>query len=301
MSITLRLLNGWLRRVEKRRLRNAGVPQLRRAFALQLRLFFHPPRGTAIAHETFGHVPCLMIRPRNCIGGRILLYIHGGGFVFGSPETHSAMAAQLAHRIGARVVMPRYRRAPETPCPAAPDDIRAVWDALLASGVAAEDIVIGGDSAGGALAFGLIASLCAENAAVPGAVFGLSPLTDLTYSGGSFSSNSGSDVVLPASRAHELAVLFLRGHRGDAPRVSPLFGDFVGAPPAWITVGDTEILLDDSRRLVARLQSYGVQATLVERPDHPHVWPLFHNILPEARTTLDDLALWIRQQQNWAV
>jgi acetyl esterase/lipase len=301
MSIALQLLNAWLRRVEKRRMRDASAVQLRRSLAVQSRLLFHPPRGTRFERTVLGGVSCLQITPRNFAAGRVILYVHGGGFVFGSPQTHSAMAAQLALRCGAQVILPRYRLAPEAPFPAAPDDIRAVWEGLLASGVAPRDVVVGGDSAGGALAFGLIAVLCAHRHACPGAVFGLSPLTDLTFSGDSFHGNAQRDVLLVASRAAELTEQFLRGHPKDDPCVSPHFGDFTCAPPAWVTVGDTEILLDDSRRLVARLLRAGSQATLVERHDHPHVWPLFHNTLPEARSTLDELAQWIRQQQSWAI
>ncbi|MDG1067725.1 MAG: alpha/beta hydrolase [Sulfitobacter sp.] len=277
----------------------ASPKMIRRALEVQSRLFFYAPRGTKSRWVDHNRIPCLEIAPRSVQPGRVLLYFHGGGFVFGSPDTHSAMVAQLAMRVGARDVMPKYRLAPEAACPAALQDVRAAWDGLIAAGVAPADIVVGGDSAGGALAFGLIAALCAEGAAKPGAVFGFSPLTDMTFSGPSFIENADSDVLLPADRAVALAEMFLQGHPGDDPDVSPLFARFDGSPPAWITVGDTEILLDDARRLAAQMRSEGVQVQLVQEPDLPHVWPLFHNILPEARQTLNALAAWIRQQQGW--
>ncbi|MCX7567793.1 alpha/beta hydrolase [Sulfitobacter sp. F26169L] len=299
MSLARRLLNPWLRRVEKRRLRNGSPETLRKALEVQARLFFHPPFGTSRHWTSFGNVPCLTLNSRSETANRVLFYIHGGGFVFGSPNTHSAMAANLAHRLGARAIMPKYRLAPEAAFPAAPQDVRDAWDGLLASGVDPASVVIGGDSAGGALAFGLVSTLCEESAPLPGAVFGFSPLTDLTYSGESFERNAESDVVLPAERAAELAEMLLQGHAGNTPSVSPLFGTFKDAPPAWITVGDTEILLDDARRLAARLEEYNGTVDLVIEKDLPHVWPIFHNILPEGRKTLDALAFWIRQQQNW--
>lgn len=299
MSVMRRVLNPWLRTVEKRRIRNGTPEQLRRALALQSALFFHAPRGTKFEDVSHNSVPCLNVTPRGAVAGRVLFYVHGGAFVFGSPTTHRAMVANLAARVGARAVMPRYRLAPEFPFPAAPDDVRAAWDGLLSSGVEPEDIVIGGDSAGGALAFGLVASLCAEGAALPGAIFGFSPLTDLSFSGESFRTNAEADVVLPPESADKLGELFLRGARPDVPSVSPLFGNFQGAPSAWLTVGDTEVLLDDARRLAARLEAQGVTVRLVIEHDLPHVWPLFHNVLPEARQTLDSLAAWIRQRQNW--
>ena len=271
MSVMRRILNRWLRLVEKRRLRVASPKMIRRALEVQSRLFFYAPRGTKSRWVDHNRIPCLEIAPRSVQPGRVLLYFHGGGFVFGSPDTHSAMVAQLAMRVGARAVMPKYRLAPEAACPAALQDVRAAWDGLIAAGVAPADIVVGGDSAGGALAFGLIAALCAEGAAKPGAVFGFSPLTDMTFSGPSFIENADSDVLLPADRAVALAEMFLQGHPGDDPDVSPLFARFDGSPSAWITVGDTEILLDDARRLAAQMRSEGVQVQLVQEHDLPHV------------------------------
>lgn len=301
MSLARRVLNLWLRAVEKRRIRTGTPQSLRRALEVQAKLFFHPPRGTVQTWVEHGGIPCLELTPRGAATSRVLFYIHGGGFMFGSPDSHSALAAQLGGLIGARTVMPRYRLAPEAPFPAAPDDIRAAWDGLVTSGVSPPDIVLGGDSAGGALAFGLVTGLLAQGGPTPGAVFGLSPLTDLTYSGDSFRINAQADVVLPSESAGILSARFLCGAAADAPSVSPLFGDFHGAPPAWLTVGDTEILLDDSRRLAEKIKAQGGDVTLIIEHDMPHVWPIFHNTLPEARRTLRSLAGWIRQRQNWAV
>lgn len=300
MSAVLPVLNFWLRHVEKTRMRRGSMATLRRALEVQARVFFHPPRGTVRTRRDFGGIPCIALTPPAASADRVLFYIHGGGFVFGSPETHGAMAATLAQRIGATAILPRYRRAPEHPFPAALQDVREAWEGLIASGVDPRHVVLGGDSAGGALAFGLIADLCAEKTPMPGAVFGLSPLTDLTHSGDSFRANAARDVILPAERAVELAQLYLQGRQGDDPAISPLLAEFNGAPPVWMTVGDTEILLDDSRRMQMRLQAQNVTAELVVMRDLPHVWPLFHNVLPEGRQTLAALARWIRQQQNWA-
>ena len=293
------LLNRWLRVVEKRRLQTGTPAALRRALLAQSRLFFHGPRGTTHKWTSYGGIPCKEVAVPSSIDARVLFYIHGGGFVFGSPDTHSAMAAQLAHRIGAKAVLPRYGLAPEMRFPVAPHDVRAAWDGLITSGVDPQNVVLGGDSAGGAMAFGLIANLSAQKGKMPGAMFAFSPLTDLTFSGASLKKNAESDVILPAERATELAELFLNGQSGKSPEVSPLHGSFTGGPPAWITVGDTEILLDDARRLGARLKEDGVEVKLIVENDLPHVWPIFHNILPEGRQTLDALGKWIRQQQSW--
>lgn len=294
MSLRQHLLNRCLRLTEKPLLA-WGNPQLLRAtMEMQARLFFRGPRGVRSDWcDLPGAGAALWLTPKHLCKTRVILYIHGGGFVFGSPETHRAMVARLALLTGARAVLPRYNRVPEAAFPKPAQDVRAAWDALRQTGISAQDIVIGGDSAGGALVFDLLAQLCREGAALPAGVFGLSPLLDMTFSGSSFVENTKCDVLLPATRAAEMADLYLQGQSARDPRASPIFADFEGAPPIWLTVSDSEILRDDSRRFAALLRDTGVAVTFEEAHDLPHVWPLFQNHLPEARATLGTLANWI--------
>ncbi len=300
MSVRAKLLNGWLRRVEKPAMARAkGAAPLRKRLAFQSKLLFHAPYGTKMTWQTLGQtnnrIEALEIVPRRLQNDIVLLYFHGGGFVFGSPRTHSAMVAQLCRRLDARAVLPRYRLAPENPFPAAFQDARTAWDALLESGVSPEQIVIGGDSAGGALALSLLGQLIKDGVALPAGVFCFSPLTDMTYQGESISRNAQSEAVLYAGGAQTMAQMYLNGHCAKDPQVSPLAADFKGGPRVWITAGDTEILLDDARSMADVMTQAGVDITYIEEHDLPHVWPLFHNILPEARQTLDGLVDWIRQ------
>ncbi len=300
MSLRRPLINFWMRQVEKPAMARAkDAAALRRSLELKAKFLFHAPRGTQQnwlkLSSASGVVDALEVRPKKPQAKRVILYIHGGAFVFGSPRTHAAMMAQLARRTGARVFLPQYRLAPEAPFPAAKQDLRQAWDGLLAQGIAPSDIVLGGDSAGGALALGLLAELCADGADGPAALFGFSPLTDMAHSSESFTQNARREAVLPASRAAECSEAYLGGCDPADPAVSPVHADFTGAPPVWITVGDTEILRDDAHAIAARLRECGVTVQLDEKHDLPHVWPILHNILPEARQTLDDLASWIRQ------
>lgn len=279
--------------------RAQGPAQLRRRLEMHAWWFFRIPRGTRTQWQALGdgqhRVDTFDVVPRNLSSDKVVLYLHGGGFVFGSPKVYAALAGQLAQRLGARVVLPRYRLAPEHIFPAASDDVRAAWDGLLRSGIAPDRIVIGGDSAGGALTLSLLDRLAQEQGPMPAAAFCFSPLTDLTFSGESFRKNAKVEAVLPAERAHSMAEMYLQNGNPKDPQVSPIFGHFNGIAPVWITVGDTEILYDDARRMVQVLSESGVDVTFVEQQDLPHVWPLFHDILPEARQTLNDLADWIRQ------
>ncbi len=288
-------INWNLRWIEKPYLARVQEPEeIRRRFERTARLMFHPPSGTRYIDRTIGPCPALAIG--DDATKPLLLYFHGGGYVFGSPRTHAAMLATLAKRSGARAVLPRYRLAPEQPFPAAIEDACSVYEALLDAGDRPDRIALGGDSAGGGLALSLLGEVLRRNLPAPICLFAFSPLTDLTFSGPSLVANATTEVLLPAQRAADMASFYLGDHPADDPRASPLFADFAGAPPIWMAVGDTEILRDDTRRLASRLKSEGVSVTVEEAADLPHVWPIFHNSMPEARATLRSLGSWLTQQ-----
>jgi monoterpene epsilon-lactone hydrolase len=293
MSVVRPVLNAWLRWTEKPYLARLEEPaEIREAFERKAKVYFHAPFGTTWRDLTIGGRPGLEIMPG--ADGPTVLYFHGGGYVFGSPATHAAMLAWLCRETGGRAILPDYRKAPEHRFPAAVEDAQAAWLDLLAAGEDPGRIVIGGDSAGGGLALALLGLLLAKRHPLPAGVFAFSPLTDLTYSGESVARNADAEVLLPAARTHELAEMYLGDADPRDPKASPLFATFEGAPPVFLAVGDTEILLDDSIRLADRLQDQGVEVTMEKARDLPHVWPIFHNTLPEARATLRRVAAWIK-------
>lgn len=297
MSWQAALLNGWLRIVEKPSLRRARDPvDLRRRFEFQARLAFHGPGGVTREWSELAGGQALWVRPRERTKPPTILYFHGGAHMMGSPRTHAAMMSVLAKRVGAVAVLPRYPLAPEHPFPAALEHCIATYHALMEDDVDPGRLVIGGDSAGGNLVFALLAELLAVGAPLPAGVFAMSPLTDLTFSGDSIATNARSEVLLPVERLADMRDYYLGFHPADDPRVSPLFADFTGAPPVWLTASDTEILRDDTLRMADHLRAQGSAVALTVVYDLPHVWPLFHNVLPEARATLDDLAAWIGNQ-----
>lgn len=294
MSLQARALNLALRLVEKPHLARAEDPRaLREGFERKARFWFRPPRGSRFVRDGIGGRAALWALGPG-VGhesGPVILYFHGGGYVFGSPETHRAMLARVSALTGLPACLPDYRLAPEHPFPAAVEDGLCALAALAGH---PGGVVLGGDSAGGGLALAVLAQALAGKGQLPRAVFAFSPLTDLTFSGESIRRNARAEVMLPATRAHDLAALYLQGADPRDPRASPLFAELTGAPPVWLAAGDREILLDDTRRMAARLRAQGVSVREHIARDLPHVWPFFHNILPEARTTLHDLAGWIR-------
>jgi len=294
VSIAARILDAWLRVSEKRALARAADPRdLRHSFEAKARLFFRAPRGTVFARDRVGGVEAQWVAAAGVRreDGPLLLYFHGGGYVFGSSDTHRAMLGRLSRMAGLPACLPDYRLAPEHPFPAAVEDGLACYGAVAEH---AGGVVLGGDSAGGGLALAVLGEVLRQGMAPPLGLFAFSPLTDMTLSGESLRTNARADPMLPASRARETAQIYLRGAVADDPRASPLFADFSGAPPVWLAVSDTEILLDDTRRMAARLRARGVAVTETVARDLPHVWPYFQGWLPEATMTLSELAGWIR-------
>lgn len=287
MSLAARLLTEGLRRIEKPWLARVDRPEdLRRSLDVKGQWLFPGPRGVAGRWITCGGVRALRLDPPRRALAATLLYLHGGGYVFGSPRSHRTMVARIVRAAGLPAILPDYRLAPEHPFPAAPDDALATYAALAAEG----PVILGGDSAGGGLALALLGDILARDLPRPLGLFAFSPLTDLTFSGASFRDNAAAEALLPADRADELAQMYLQGADPADPRASPLFADLTGAPPVWLSVGTTEILRDDTLRLAHRLEA---PVTLRLAPGLPHVWPFFQPWLPEARATLADVAAWI--------
>ncbi|MEQ9089094.1 MAG: alpha/beta hydrolase [Alphaproteobacteria bacterium] len=240
-------------------------------------------------------IPAEEVTPLSRSIRRTVLYLHGGGYVLGSAETHRPITEALAGQADARIIAPDYRLAPEHKFPAAVEDAVRVYRWLLAEGTAPADIAVAGDSAGGGLAFALCLALRDRDIDLPGAVVGLSPWTDLTGSGDSVKSNAWSDPMLKPDGIENLATTYLApGEDRTTPLASPLFGKFNGFPPTLIHVGSSEILLDDSTRLAEKLIEAGVEVELDIWDGMPHVWHLMAAQLPEARGALAKIATFLK-------
>jgi len=259
----------------------------RRRFLRAAGILFRPPPLSLILNSPVGP-PGLWVQnqPR---GMGVVLYFHGGGYIMGAPETHAPMLAELMRMSGQQAFLPRYRLAPEHPFPAAFEDALAAWNGLIVRGCSPDQIILGGDSAGGGLALALLSHLCLAGQP-PGGAFLFSPWTDLTLSGASHRENAGCEQMLPVSRLDEVLAMVSGAADPDDPRLSPLWARFPAAPPVLVHVAETEILRDDSLRLAGPLPGAEIRMA----GDLPHVWPIFHNHLPEARDTLDVTAGFIR-------
>lgn len=294
MSLRLALLNMFLRLIEKPRLARAPDPEaLRRVTDWKARFFLREPRRAAWRRQRLQGLDLHWVAAHGATDERVVLYLHGGAYVFGSVHTHGALMAHLSQYSGYVACLPEYRLAPEFPFPAALDDARLAYELLLKAGYTPDRIVVGGDSAGGGLALALLGDLIATGRDLPAGVFAFSPLTDLSFSLPSVRENANADVLLPAERAFVCAEYYLAGHDPRDPKASPLHAGMFGAPPIYLTVSEREILRDDTLLMVQQFKQAGVPVTLETHAKAPHAWPVFHGLIPEAADTLVNVADWI--------
>ena len=224
-----------------------------------------------------------------------VLYLHGGGYVIGSPRSHRHLAAAIGGAAKARVLLSDYRLAPEHPFPAAVDDAVAAYRWLLDRMlIAPERVVIAGDSAGGGLTVATLLALRDELAPMPAAGVCISPWVDLTCSGGSYATRAEVDPIVMRDGIDAMATAYLAGEDAKTPLASPLFADLHGLPPLLIHVGDDEVLLDDSVQLAERARKAGVDATLDVWPKMVHVWHWFFRMLDEGQAAIDRIGEFVR-------
>lgn len=295
MSLQLQLLNLGMRLTAKPYLAHVSEPaKLRADMEFWSGLIWRAAPFTVSLPITLGGRGALSIRSGKVRTDRMIVHFHGGAYVAGSPETHRPMLSRLSRLAGVEVIAPDYRLAPEHPFPAALEDALAVFDDLGDRGIAAERIVLSGDSAGAGLALALLAKLC-QRGTPPAGVIAMSPWTDLTGASPSLVLLEDEDPMLVAGRMEEVAQYYLQGHAADDPGASPLFAAFPDCPPVFLQTSERDILRDDALRLEDRLREAGVDVTLQLWPDAPHVWQMFDGWVPEARAALRDCADFARR------
>ena len=225
---------------------------------------------------------------------RRLLYLHGGGYISGSPTTHRNLVSRISQAATSAVFSLDYARAPERPFPAAIGDATVALNWLLHNGPSgpapATATFLAGDSAGGGLALAALIHARDAGERLPDAAALLSPWTDLTLSGKSMRTRAAVDPNLNHALLERMAREYLSQSDAREPLASPLFADLAGLPPLLIQVGDAEILLDDSMRLADRARAAGVDVTLEVYPDEVHVFQAWAPILPEGQEAIKAIA-----------
>ncbi|WP_165831984.1 alpha/beta hydrolase [Aliidiomarina sp. B3213] len=235
-------------------------------------------------------IPAYQAMPAEKTSDKTILYLHGGGYVFGNENTHRQVVDGLALICNATVLMPFYRLAPEHPFPAALNDALTAYNDLLSLGVKPENIMIAGDSAGGGLAVALALELRNQSLPMPALLTLFSPWADLTVNLESHRSNAKIDPMLVPKGLHSCARAYCQNTPRNHPQCSPLFADLTGLPPIHIQVGSDEILIDDARKLHENAKKAGVETTLEVFEGMWHVFQLHSHQLPEATEALEKVS-----------
>jgi acetyl esterase/lipase len=255
---------------------------------------FPTPADVTIDRVTAPTCPAERLRPPGVRTDAAVLYLHGGGYVIGSPRSHRHLAAAIARAAGVQALLLDYRLAPEHPFPAALDDALAAYEWLQTQGVAPNRIVVAGDSAGGGLTMATLLALRDRKRPRPAGGVCISPWVDLTCSGASYATRASADPIVTRDGVEKMAQAYVPGGDLKAPLVSPLFADLHDLPPLLIQVGSDEVLLDDSLVLGRRALAAGVSVKVEEWPAMVHVWHWFLSMLDEAERAVAGIGDFVR-------
>jgi epsilon-lactone hydrolase len=251
--------------------------------------------GCATESLDLSGVPAEKITHATAVPGKVLLHLHGGGFFAGSIKSYRHVVSRFAVAAHVTAYHLDYRLAPEHPFPAALEDAMAAYKQLLAMGIAPDDLVIGGDSAGGNLAVALLLKAREAGLPQPGGLYLLSPWLDLTAAGESYDTVGAHDPIISRADVAPLAAAYLDG-KPDNPFTSPVRADPAGLPPMLIQVGGAEALLSDSLTFANRAAMAGVDVKLHVWPEMPHAWPLFHPFIRAGLAAIDEAGAWMQQR-----
>lgn len=291
-SLRARLANLAARLLVKRVINGPqfDLAAVRRAMASRLVLPAALPRDVRVLPASAGEARGEWLHPRDATPDAALLFIHGGGFIAGSPRTHRSLTAWLARRSGVAVFSLGYRRAPEHPFPAALDDCVAAARALRREG---RRLVIGGDSAGGQLAIATALRLKAAGEAMPEGLMLLCPLTDFTDASESLRANAASEPLLGLRHRAQALGLYAGTTPLADPLLSPVYADLRGLPPTIVEASRIEVLWDDARRFVEAAQAAGVRVEFHPHDGLAHDWQLMVPFTPEANASVRRLGAWV--------
>lgn len=276
---------------------DTSIPDLRQQHEKSSRSLGKMPEGMQVIAEDIEGMHAEWIIPEGTTRDRVILYVHGGGYVSGSCEDHRAIVAKLVQQCGICAMTYDYRLAPEHPFPAALQDSVRVYRWLLAQGILPKHIVIAGESAGGGLCLATLLELKQQGIPLPAAGVALSPWADLTFSGESYKSKAR--VCLSPAGSWDVFGQYYTGDNDPTnPGISPLFGDMHGLPPLLIYSGDDEVMRDDAVQFAEKAKSAGVAVKCKIWDGMVHCFPFFAPLVPEAREAMDDICTFMKVHLN---
>jgi len=261
---------------------------------------FGLPSNVTVDRVDAGGVPSEWTSTPDSRTDAAILYLHGGGYVIGSLDSHRHLAAEAGRAAGMRTLAIDYRLAPEHPFPAAVDDTVAAYRFLLKSGISADRIAIAGDSAGGGLVVGALLTIRDAGLPFPACGWCISPWVDMEALGGSFVDRAATDPTVQRATIALMAERYLGGADPRSVYAAPIYGNLRGLPPLLIQVGAAETLLDDSLTLARVAGMADVIVDLQIWPEMVHVWHLYHPMLAAGRRAIASGGSFIRSMLKGA-
>lgn len=256
------------------------------------------PTGVHFKNADVEGIPAMWIEPEIKFDNRVLLFLHGGGYVFGSMHSHRKLVGHMAKSIGCRALNLEYRLAPENPFLDAVEDATKAYVWILEKGIKPNHIALAGDSAGGGLCLACLSDILSKDYPMPSAIVLLSPWTDLALTGDSISSCDCVDPINTLPFMHLCAELYLAGQDPRSQLASPLYGSFEHLPPLYIQVGEYETLRDDSIRFAEKARSISNEVQLDVFPEMFHEFQLAVGNMPEADDAVERIGKWLRKRLN---
>lgn len=256
------------------------------------------PRCATVTNISANGIPADWIVPNFYHPNRVVLYLHGGYYILFSPTTHRGLTGRIACAAEAQVLAIDYRLAPEHPFPSALEDAITAYKWLLSQGYESTNIAIGGDSAGGGLTLATATALRDQQQPMPGALFVLSPWTDLTFSGSSVRTRATRDPILNLEEGRQIAPLYHGNTAPTHPYISPVFADVKGFPPCFIQVGSEEILFDDAARMNEKMEKAGIVHWFETWEGMWHVFQAYAPYVPEAEEAIKRIGTFIKASQE---
>lgn len=293
-GINSKLLSAVLKQIKSRpSLGSIGVEQYR-VLLEKSAAMFKLDKTVVCEHVILDSIPGAFLTPHDSKGKRVILYLHGGGFIAGSINSHRDLATRIAKASNAKLLLIDYRLAPEHKFPAGLYDALDAYKWLLNRNISPENIIVAGDSAGGGLALSLAMLIKGKGLAMPGCAVFLSPWVDLECRGKSHLRNKDKDPMLTYDMLHSTIELYTDIQDLSHPLLSPINGDFSGLCPMLIQAGSCEVLEDDAVMLAEKAHQAGIEAELEIWDGMFHVWQYFSRYLSQGRDAVEKIGSFIR-------
>jgi acetyl esterase/lipase len=276
---------------------STSIPAFRERCEKGASRFGKVPPGIIVKVQTIEGIKAEWLVPERALADKLILYMHGGGYVSGSCADHRGLVSKLAKNVGVTVLLFEYRLAPEFPFPAALDDSLTVYGWLISNGYNPRNILFAGESAGGGLCLAALLALKQNKLPYPVAAVAISPWTDLSCSSESYRTKNKLSPA-PLDSWHVFSAYYVGSNHATNPLISPLFGDLEGLPPIFINAGVNDELYEDGEKFYLRAKEFGVDVQFRSGPEMIHCYPLLAPMFKEATEAMAEIVKFIRQHLN---